>query len=185
MNLLPITEKENLKKGLKNRFLIVVLFLITGVFFLGFITLLPSYFLTLGYFSRSDPADIYWEVENEEEVREILNLPTEIDSKLIFVESNIRDVKVIDSIYKIIDFLPKKVTLNSASFIRKKIDSKEGGDISFLITGTAFDRVSLVSFSTLLEESNLFSSVDVPVSSLTKDRNLPFSINLIIKNKNE
>ena len=42
------------------------------VFFLGFITLLPSYFLTLGYFSRSDPADIYWEVENEEEVREII-----------------------------------------------------------------------------------------------------------------
>ena len=185
MNLLPQTEKENLKKGLKYRFLVVLMFLVGSVFFIGFVMLLPSYFLTSGYFYKETPRTPYLGTENEEIVKEILNFPEEIDFKLKFLESNTRNISAVNSIYKIIDFLPEKVTLNSISFIRKKVDSREGGDMSFLIAGTAFDRASLVSFSTLLEESNLFSSVDVPVSSLTKDRNLPFSINLIIKNKNE
>jgi|GEM_PF-2482162 len=181
MNLLPQTEKENLKKGLKYRLLVVVLFLTTGVFLLGFITLLPSYFLASGYFSKDVPSSSNIGAESEETAKEILDLPSEIDSKLKFLGANIDSVRAVDSIYKIVDLLPDKVTLDSISFSRKTVPAKANSSINVLVSGTAFDRESLVSFSTALEDSDLFSSVKVPVSSLTKDSNLPFSINLIIK----
>jgi len=182
MNLLPKTEKEKLKKGLKYRLLVIISFLVSAAFFAGFIMLLPSYFLTLGYFSKDAPASPYWGEESEDEAKEILNLPDEIDLKLKFFQSKIQSASAVDHIYKIIDFLPEEVTLNSVSFSRKAVDFKDKSGIPILISGVAFDRNSLVSFSTELGDSDLFSSVEVPVSSLTKDRNLPFSINLLIKN---
>ena len=71
--------------------------------------------------------------------------------------------------------------LNSIS-LSKNQTSKEKGSTTVLISGVASNRDSLVTFSTLLKESKLFADVLVPVSSLTKDKNLPFSMNISIEN---
>jgi hypothetical protein len=182
MNLLPKTEKETLKEGLKSRFIIVASFLVAASFLMGFIMLLPSYFLTLVSSLEGTSGNNYPGAENKDSIEKILNLPEEINSKLKFFQSNINNVSVADSFYKITSHLPGGVTLNSVSFSRNQVYKEKTGT-AILISGTAFDRDSLISFSTNLKDSNSFSSVEVPVSSLTRDRNLPFSMNIFIENQ--
>lgn len=182
INLLPKTEKENLKKGLKLRFIIVALSLLSALFLIGFFMFLPSYFLASGYLSKIIPGNYFLESKDDNSIEEILNLPVEISSKLSFFQSNIDNISVADYFSKIVDYLPEKVQLNSVSFSKNK-NYKEKNGVVILISGVAANRDSLVSFSTLLKESNSFSDVEVPVSSLTRDKNLPFFMNIFIENK--
>jgi hypothetical protein len=181
MNLLPKTEKENLKKGLKSRFTIVALSMLSLSLFVGFIMLLPSYFLVSSYLSEVVSENNISKSKDDASIKKILNLPVEISSKLDFFQSNISDISVVDYFSKVIGYLPKGVRLDSVSFSRNSDKGKNSTVV--LVSGTSLDRDSLVSFSTLLENSNLFSSVEVPVSSLTRDKNLPFSMNLLIKSQ--
>ena len=82
---------------------------------------------------------------------------------------------------KIIKFVPEKVIIDSITFSRNEAYKEKNG-ILVLVSGTSVDRNSLISFSNSLEQSKDFTFVDVPVSSLTKDKNLPFSINIFIEN---
>jgi len=177
MNLLPGTEKQALKKDLKLRFITVVLFILTSSFLIGLIMLLPSYFLTTGYFSDKYSSSI----KDDESTKEILNLPEEINSKLRLLQSNTGNLSATDTFSKIISQLPNEVTLNSITFLRNQNhDGKVGITVS--VFGIATTRDSLVLFSTRLMQSGSFSVVDVPVSSLTKNRDLPFSVNIFIEN---
>jgi hypothetical protein len=181
MNLLPTKEKEDLKKGLKLRSLILISFTMTVFFFIGLVVLVPPYFLTLGNIYKISLENSLSEEENGDSSNQFLNLPEEIDSKLKLLQSGNSNVSVMNSFSNIIKYLPAGVKLNSLSFTKDQVYKEKTG-VVILISGTAIDRDSLVKFSTLLKESNLFSSVNVPVSSLTKDRNLPFSMNIFIEN---
>jgi hypothetical protein len=181
MNLLPKTEKEALEKGLKTRLAVMIMFLLAASFLIGSIMFLPSYFLASGYFSKAVSENYLLGSKDDDSVKKIINLPTEINSKLNFFQSNIKDVSVADYFSKIVDNLPSGVKLNSMSFSKNQNYKEKNGTV-ILVSGIAASRDSLVSFSALLEKTNLFSTVDVPVSSLTKDKNLPFSMNIFIEN---
>jgi hypothetical protein len=182
MNLLPPKEKENLKKGLKLRSLILISFIMAAFFLIGLIMLLPPYFLTLGNLSKVSSENNVSGEENATSTKQLLNLPVEINSKLKLLQSVSSEMSVMGSVSSVIKYLPMGVKLNSISF-RKDQVYKEKTGVIILISGVAIDRDSLVNFSTLLKESNLFSAVDVPVSSLTKESNLPFSMNIFIEDK--
>lgn len=181
MNLLPTTEKESLKKGLKLRFVIVMAFLLAASFLVGFIMLLPSYFLARAHLTLAESGNYNAAAGNENLDKEILNLPGEINFKLKFLQSNIASLPSVDVLYKIINPMPEGVTLDSVSFSRNQKYKGEDG-INVLISGKALNRDSLLSFSTTLKDSNYFSSVDVPVSSFTKNKDIPFSMDIFIKN---
>lgn len=183
MNLLPKIEKEILKKGLRIRFIIAGMYLLSSSLLLGFITLLPAYFLMResSFLSETKTSD---KNLGENLTKEILDLSVKIDSRLKFLQSNLTNLSATDVLYKIASQLSGKIALDSISFSRNQEYKGENGT-HVLISGVALDRDSLVSFSKRLKESNFFSSVDVPVSSLTKEKNLPFSVNLFIENKNE
>jgi hypothetical protein len=181
MNLLPNTEKEALKKNLKLRFLILALSLLSISFLLGLIMILPSYFLALGNFSKISSENSLSTLKNDDSVKMILNLPQEIDSKLKLLQSNGKAVSVTNTVSNIIKYLPAGVKLNSVSFAKNQNYKDKDGTV-VMVSGIASDRDSLVSFASSLRESGLFSDVEVPVSSLTKGRNLPFSMNIFIGN---
>jgi hypothetical protein len=181
MNLLPQEEKENLKKGLKLRSLILISFIIAAFFLIGLVMLLPPYFLATGNLSKVSSENSLSGDESATSTKQFFDLPSEIDSKLKLLQSVNDGMPVMDSIFSIIKYLPTGVKLNSISFTKDQIYKDKTG-IVILISGMASDRDSLVKFSTLLKESNLFSGIDVPVSSLTKDKNLPFSMNVFIEN---
>jgi hypothetical protein len=181
MNLLPNKEKETLKKNLKLRFLILALFLLSISFLLGLIMLLPSYFLALGNLSKISLENSLSTLKNDDTVKTILNLPQEINSKLKLLQANSKSVSVTDTVSKIIKYLPAGVKLNSVSFAKNQNYKDKDGTV-VMVSGVALSRDSLVLFASSLKESGLFSDVEVPVSSLTKDRNLPFSMNIFIGN---
>ncbi|OHA86889.1 MAG: hypothetical protein A3A96_02890 [Candidatus Zambryskibacteria bacterium RIFCSPLOWO2_01_FULL_39_39] len=181
MNILPKTEKENLKKGLKLRFIVASSLLLAASFLIGFIMLSPAYFLASGYFTKESSLNYFLKSEDDVSIKKILDLPGEIGLKLNFFQSNTGDLSVADNLSQIVAFLPSGVRLNSIS-LSKNQTSKEKGSTTVLISGVASNRDSLVTFSTLLKESKLFADVLVPVSSLTKDKNLPFSMNISIEN---
>lgn len=181
MNLLPNTEKDNIKKGLKLRLVVVALVLLTVAFLTGVVMLLPAYFLTLGNFSKTKIVDYSFKPNDEVLSDEILNLPSEIDFKLKFLQSTATNLSVVDVFYKIVSSVPEKVTLDSIYFSREKKQEDKSG-ITILVSGVAADRNSLVSFSNTLKGIESISSVDIPVSSLTRDKNLPFSMNIFIEN---
>lgn len=141
--------------------------------------LLPSYLLTRGHLVFINSLNAGPEAKDEESIKEILDLPKEIEVKLKFFESNAASKRVVDSLSKIIAYLPEKVKLGSVVFNRNHGEKGKKG-VTIVISGTAADRDSLVSFGTALKSSDSFSAVEVPVSSLTKEKNLPFSINIFI-----
>lgn len=181
MNLLPITEKEAIKKGLKRRFIIMTSLLLAISFWVGVIMLVPSYFLVLGNISKIEINNSSIDIKNNGEVEEMLNLPMEINSKLKFMQDVAANQSSIEIFNKVIGLVPENVFIDSITFSRNGIHKGEKG-LLMSMSGQAADRNSLVLFSTSLEKSKHFSLVDVPVSSLTKDKNLPFSINIFIKN---
>lgn len=181
MNLLPKTEKEILKKGLRLRFVVAGLYLLSFSFLLGFVTLLPSYFLMRGSLFISENKNSTKNLD-ENLTKEILDLPDKTNSRLKFLQSNLASLSATDILSKIVNQLSKKIKIDSISFSKNK-EYKEKTGTYILISGVASDRDSLVSFSKQLKESNFFSSVDIPVSSLTKEINLPFLVNLFIENK--
>lgn len=178
MNLLPKTEKENLKKGFKYRFIIFTAFLLAASFFVGSFVLLPSYFLATRHLSEDFAKNL--ETEDKDLVSDFLALPEEINTKLNFYQSNLKDFSASTYILKIVDILPEKVLVNSIYFSKSQNYKGKIGTV-ILISGLANDRESLVLFSKLLEESKMFSTVEVPVSNLTKEKNLPFSVNIFIE----
>lgn len=182
MNLLPKTEKDNIKKGLKRRFAIVSMILLSAASLIGLVMFLPSYFLASSYLSKDASGGYLSESKDSDSVKEIMNLPIEIKSKLIFFQSNTDSISVADILSKIVSFLPKGVKLYSMSFSNNQNYNEKKGTL-ILISGISSDRDSLINFSSLLEKSDLFSIVEVPVSSLTKERDLPFSMNIFIENK--
>jgi hypothetical protein len=181
MNLLPNTEKDALRQSLKLRSLVLLLFLMSVSFFLGFIVLVPSYFLALGNYNKISSENYLSTVKDENLVKTILNLPQEIDSKLKVMQSINNNISVADSIFEIIKYLPSKVNIHSISLSKNQsYDGKTGEAI--VVSGVASSRESLVLFSNSLKASSLFADVVVPVSSLTKNKDLPFSISIFIKN---
>lgn len=179
MNLLSKTEKDNLKKGLKLRLMVVALFLLSASFLVGTVMLLPAYFLALGNLSGIQLAESSLGVKNENLDEGILNLPGQIDSRLKFFQSNLANLPVVDLFSKIISAAQSGIKLNSISFSRNQTYKEKNG-VLILVSGTALTREALVSFSASLKKTEVFSMVDVPVSSLTKDKNLPFSVNIFI-----
>jgi hypothetical protein len=182
MNLLPKTEKENLKKGLKLRFVILVSFLLAGSFLAGLIMFLPSYFLASSYLNEATTVNYFLKPKGGGSVKDILNLPNEINLKLSFFQSDVKSASIADYFSKIVNFLPAGVRLNSVSFSKNQ-DSKEKKNATILVSGISTDRDSLILFSNLLKKSETFSDVSIPVSDLTKSVNLPFTITIYIKNE--
>lgn len=180
MNLLSVNEKNNLQKGLRFRYLVILNILVTASFLLGTAVLIPAYVLIRNDLSFAT-SNSSVKLVGETVVQDLLKVPNEIETKLKLIQSNLAEQRTVRSISLVVDLLPEKVSLESISFSRKNADKYKKG-VVLSVFGIASDRESLVLFANALRDSKRFSSVDVPVSSLTKDKNLPFTINLFIAN---
>jgi len=160
--------------------MIILLILLSFSFLAGIIMLLPAYFMTPGHFFMKMPVN-----QNFSEpslVEQILNIPEEINSKLNIFQSSLVNISATEYLSEIINYLPGEVTLDSINFSQDK-NYKESDGTLITISGVAINRDSLVSFSNLLKNSSTFSEVNMPVSSLAKEKNLPFTINIFIEKK--
>ncbi len=72
---------------------------------------------------------------------------------------------------------------NSAIRIDDLFYTARGKDeIKITVRGTARDRESLIEFEKKLESQKSFSSVDLPISNLAKEKDIDFTIGIVMKN---
>lgn len=179
MNILPSKNKNIIKIGLRNRFIIVASILISASFLIGIVSLVPAYMLVKGYFSFDNNENQVNTIE--ENNNEILLIPAEIDSKLSVVQDYVQNTSFKNYTDTIISFLPDNIYLNSIKFVRDgKYKDHQGP--WFMISGFSQNRDSLLSFVNELKKSGDFSVVEVPVSDLTRETNLNFTMNLVYSN---
>ena len=177
MNILPDLQKNNFYKGLKTRFLIILSVIISFGLLASSIMLIPGYLA-----SNIELEDIISQTKSakkeiNKETQDILDLPKSINSKVRFIRSNSSYRPVFSVINMAVSKKISGISINSISSINAK--DSEGVHLGGLtVSGVAKDRKSLLDFSKSLAEEKSFANINVPVNSLTKDVNLPFSINI-------
>lgn len=107
----------------------------------------------------------------------------QIESEIVLANNTavlLATAQKVDPIVKYLELVDantnENVTLNSYKLLRT---GNVIGDI--VISGVAADRESLVDFSSSLEDIEDFVSAEIPLSNLAKDRNIPFTINVVLK----
>lgn len=180
MNLLPKKYKYDLKEGFKQRFFVTSMFTIGVSFVVGTIMSLPAYFLVPKDLTEMSEG-IYLENKDADSANEMLKLPEKIDFKVKFLNISMSGPSITGVLSEIVSNLPQGVALDSINFIRQP-GRVEGTSPQISISGIAKNRESLVSFSETLNKSVIFSNVELPVSNLARDKDLPFSMQVTIKN---
>ncbi len=172
-NLLPQDYQKDIYKEYLRRRRIFILIILCFVGFSAGISFIPSYIISL---------------QKEGELEQVL--VAEIDSSkedVVGFNKKLSDLKANISIV-----ISEEESI-SVSEIFSSLLSKVSGDISITnllykkesenpssvaIVGVAKTRDSLLSFAKSLENTKLFSKVDIPVSSFAKDKNIEFSLQL-------
>lgn len=175
MNLLPETEKKLIKKGLNLRFLIVFSLLVALALLVGIVSLVPAFVLAKAKLMETT---LLAQAENHSrtiETEKILAVPEEIKSKTEIFLKSIPKFRVAEIFYLIAKDLPAGVVVKSVSFAGQSAGQTPR---EVRVSGVSGDRQSLIAFSDKLRAESLFVGVEVPVSSLTREKNLPFSIKI-------
>jgi hypothetical protein len=181
MNLLPKEEKDLIKGTFKSRSIGAALYVVSFVLISGIVMLMPVYFVSTGYMQEdSVRGGSGSKIIDSGEVEELLKIPEEINAKASFVQSFVSMPSSVETINKIFSFLPEGVFLKSVNFDRNQTFKGKTGTV-VLVSGNALTRDSLLKFSNSLKESKEFSQVEIPVSSFAKDKNLSFSITVLIE----
>lgn len=180
MNLLPESQKNIVEKGSKLRFWIVVMVNVSAALLMSAILLLPSYFIAGSKLLENKSKAQMAGSKNRETISKLLELPKEINMKLRIMRGNQAEETLMETIKKIVDAKTSGVHISSMSYT--KAEKNENGEKNkIIISGVSLDRKSLIDFSQKLKENKSFSGVEVPVFSLTRERDLPFSITITIE----
>lgn len=182
MNLLLEQDKQDIKKGLKNRFIIVLLGAVSCAFIIGIILLLPAYFISDAKLSTNDIPKNLAENAETNSADKSLDIPNEISTKIDLINSNINSKNISDYIKDITKLLPENLKINSIVFLDEQTFQNVKG-LQINVSGISSDREVLLSFVKALKESNNFSSVFVPVSDFTKNTDVTFNINIFVNQK--
>lgn len=185
INLLPDSNKKEIKKEYYTRLGVVVAIFLSALLVVRIASLLPSYLLISAkhksFLERSNSAghqDIQAKRESLEKV------VTEINAKVAMLSGPEKATPSPEKVFsEIISKKPSGIQLNSLSYedatqsgTKRTENASAPQNIRLSIVGTAKERNTLLSFVEMLNKDPLFSSVDLPISSLVKDRDLNFTL---------
>lgn len=172
MNLLPETAKASIKNGLRMRFLVMLSLLLALAFLVSTISLVPAFVLAKTKLLEQNLSSASVDPDRDAETQRLLAIPQEIGFKADVFVQNVTRYKTAEMLSIALGDLPTGVIINSISIT----EGRAGGDGSkqVRLSGTARDRQSLLDFSEQLKSKSFIAGVEVPVSSLTRERNLPF-----------
>lgn len=175
-NLLPENLKESIRKEYKHKRLVVILFFIVSVqaTFLIFLfpTWLVSYHKQMEISTQSEQMSKFLNDSNTNPATSVIK---SINSKLNVINSALEYPKFLPLIDTVISKKTNKISITNFSYAPTASSSA-----SLTLGGISSTRESLVSFVKSLEDTKLFSKVDLPISNLAKDKDIEFTINLKI-----
>ena len=169
--LLPKKQKKDIKTEYNSRVIYTFLFLLSFVFLLWAISLIPSFaYIQIEKKVLKPKEDIVAQLPLLENGESFIEYTKEINKKIDLLSKS--EYVVSDLIKEIVERQTRAVRLSLIEFM-----SKDG--VHYVkVGGIANTRESLVEFSNLLEESEYFVSVDVPFSSFTQSSNIPFAVDV-------
>lgn len=177
-NLLPKESKKIIIKDYHVRRRSVILTFIIFVQISLIIFLLPI--LTFSYFKEKEltaETKILGDSSAYKDADAVAKVINSTNTNLALFESTLSNPQIIPFIDKVISY-----KTNSLTFTDFIYEYKQDEDMTLLtVRGMASTRDSLVSFVRNLEESGVWSEVDLPVSNLARDRNIDFMISLYFK----
>lgn len=173
-NLLPESLKQQIKSEYNYRKVSLILIFIIAIQVSFLIFLFPSWII-----SRIREESLSAEIKKVNEV----NLSSDANKikdkiKIINNEVNLLNTTLGDQkISYFIDYVLSKKTpqIRLHSFVYSS-----GKTITLTISGLSETRDSLVTFVENLRSDDKFKSVDLPVSNLAKNKNIDFSVNILI-----
>ncbi len=181
-NLLPVVEKKKIHKEYHMRLGVVAVFLFAVLLTISIILLSPSFILSSFKYDSAIK-------QLETEKKKISDAVEGVDPIKVAKEVNIQlgvlgqegylmplsyDVFTI-----IVGHKPDSVKIKSMFYDRKHKD----GSIS--IGGVSKDRKTLLSFLQFLESEEMFTSVELPISSFVEGEDINFSIRITLNKEDE
>jgi len=175
INLLPPIEKQRIRREFTLRVVIVYLFFVSVAVVIGVILLLPSYFFADIIKKNAESEILILKNSSEntkrEEINNQLSITKERLSAITEQEPRISFYKMVE---KVADYADRSISIDTISYIR----ATDGGNSNLQLAGLAATRDDLLSFTKFLEDDDLFNEVILPVSSLAKDRDIKFNIQI-------
>jgi len=177
LNLLPQEQKKILKKEYSSRRLAVWLGSVVCVLAISLVLLSPSYFLT-----KIKAGEVRIELENTKRALDAELPPQEIVTELVAAVSHAEALKPLRkplSVYdlvKIFESKPATIRIFDIAF-QEQVATQP----TITVIGEALDRESLIAFGQALESRVEFATVDLPVSNFVEEKNINFSMTIMLK----
>lgn len=170
INLLPQKEQKRLRRVYLARLFTLLFVLASGVIVVGSGLLAPSYFLSK---NTVDSSERYVQaLEETVGLKERAGV-TEKVSKLAEQVRILNDLNTKPVSPRLLeDILEAK----SSNIVITSIAFSGGAEPAFSLSGVSETRAGLLQFVDALKENSRMSGIDIPVSQLALDENLPFSI---------
>ena len=174
INLIPYNEKVRLVSAYQKRFAAVFLCFTAATLFIGTILLIPTYRLAM---------EKTTEINKSIKIAQTLSASRaegnpefavkEVQKKLDLFASQKKKAAWTQLVASIVADRPEGMQLSGFTYL--------AGKRSIEIRGRASDRDALLDFVRALEKEIAFEKVTVPVSSFVKERDLDFSIEIMVK----
>lgn len=175
-NLLPIQIKQEVKSEYSLRRLTIILVFILGLQASFLIFLFPTWLISLynekEVVLQSEQAS---QVVSEGGVVQDGDIIKTLNTKLTVLNKVLEYPKIQTYLDVILSKKTRSISITQVSYALKDATSA-----NMSVSGVSLSRESLVSFVKSLEETKAFKSVDLPISNLAKDKNIDFTINLVI-----
>jgi len=170
MNFLPEENKIIIKKEYFRR-----ISLILGLFFLFLILTSTLFLFSILILLKDQQESFRRQLEFSEErlakneARDILPLIKDLNDKIFLLQSSQKNAVEKSAIIKnILSRKPEKITIKGFLFDKNKIS----------IQGFSDTRDNMLGFINSLKEEQTFKKVELPISSLLKERDIEFSLNI-------
>ncbi len=170
---------KELRKEYRIRLFIITSFFFSIVFMFGIIALIPSYVSTQlqekESVGRKEELQKNRKASGADEIEKDLLQSQAIASRIVAHEDSTTHSNIIQSI---ISYRSRQITLLSFEVARATGTSTPW---TVIIQGKSASREALLEFKKGLENSALFSQVELPLSDLAKSKNIGFSIRVVLR----
>lgn len=177
INVLPEQQKKELKREYIFRLIATYFFLFGILSVLATLLLLPTYILSKSKESFLNNELVRLDEENPDlSLDELKNIISDINTKLVLLDSEENKIITQDVLSKFLLISRKNIEIHKIFYSRP-----EGKTQVLEVSGLAKDRSSLSQYKSALEESNLYTKVDLPISNFVEKVDINFNIKLELK----
>ncbi len=182
LNLLPLSEKKKIQKEYKVRLCIVVSFLFAALVAIAVVLLAPSFILSSFKYSSATKQLAMEKKKISDSIEGIdpIKVAKDVNAELKVLEKKGSLMPFSYDVFTVIvGYKPDGIKIKSMFYDRRQKD----GNIS--IAGVSKDRKTLLSFLKSLEGEEIFTKVELPISSFVEGEDIEFSIRITLDKENK